>query len=67
MKKLIPIYVLLLAIFVVFTIQLRETQALRAELTRIGKQQLRATDGPYPPGAGIPVFITNQPIEVSSR
>lgn len=51
MKKMIPVYVLLLAILGVFIFQLRETQALRAELTRIGKQQLQATPGgPYPPG-----------------
>jgi hypothetical protein len=43
MKKMIPVYELLLAILGVFIFQLRETQALRAELTRIGKQQLRAT------------------------
>jgi len=73
MKKTIPIplYLLLLAILVVFVLQLRETKALKAELKAqlagIRSEQLKQpADGrPLPPGAGVPVFVTNYPLEVS--
>jgi hypothetical protein len=69
MKKMIPIYVLLLAILGAFVFQLRETQALRAELVGIRKEQLKRAprDGPFPPGAGTPVFVTNEPLKVSGE
>lgn len=69
MKKMIPIYFLLIAILGVFVFQLRETQALREELAGIRKEQVRrpASGGPVPPGAGLPVYITNEPLKVSSE
>jgi len=69
MKKLIPIYVLLVAILGVFIFQLRETQAMKAELAGIRKEQVRRPTGggPLPPGAGLPVYVTNEPLKVSSE
>jgi hypothetical protein len=67
MKKTIPIYILLLAILGLFGLQLRETRALREELTGIRKEQLKQPTGGriLPVGAGIPVFVTNRPLPVS--
>lgn len=65
MKNPIPLYVLLGAILALFVIQLRETRALKAELVGIRKEQLRQPPArPLPPYAGIPVFITNEPLTV---
>ena len=73
MKKTIPlpIYLLLLAILVVFIMQLRETKALKAELKAelagIRREQLQqpVAGPPLPAGAGVPVFVTNYPLNVS--
>ena len=66
MKNPIPLYVLLGAILALFVIQLHETRALKAELVGIRKEQLRQPPDarPLPPYAGIPVFITNEPLTV---
>jgi len=68
MKKMIPIYVLLLAILGAFVFQLRETQALRAELAGIRKEQVKGptAGGPWA-GRGLPVYVTNEPLKVSSE
>lgn len=68
MKKMIPIYVLLLAILGAFVFQLRETRALRTELAGIRKEQLKKSSGPpFAPFAGIPVYVTNEPLYVSMK
>lgn len=66
MKNPIPLYVLLGAILALFMIQLLETRALKAELVAIRKEQLKQPPAgrPLPPYAGIPVFITNEPLAV---
>ncbi len=65
MKKLIPAYVLLTAILVVFVLELREMRAMRSEL----QLQLRPLSQrrPFPPGAGIPVFVTNERLQVKNE
>lgn len=69
MKKMIPVYVLLLAILCVFVFELRELKAMRTELAGIRKEQVKRPTygGPVPPGAGLPVFVTNEPLEVKQR
>ena len=65
MKKMVPIYLLQLAIFVALVMVLGELRALRtmsAELTGI-KQQMAAPQGMRPAraGGGIPVYVTDGP------
>jgi hypothetical protein len=75
MKKTIPIpiYILLLAILFVFVLQWREARALRvelkAELVGIRNEQLKQPFGgpPLPPGAGIPVYVTNPTLDVAIK
>jgi hypothetical protein len=53
MKKMIPVYVLLLAIRGVFAFELRELRAMRNELAGIRKEQVKGPThgGPVPPRA----------------
>ncbi len=68
MKKVIPIYVLLTAILVVFVLELREIRAMRSELNSMRDVSLRRLNQRYPfaPGTGIPVFVTNEPLQVQN-
>lgn len=50
-KKMIPVYVLLLAILCVFVFELREFKGMRTELAGIRREQLKDPHG-GPPGPG---------------
>ncbi len=65
MKKLIPVYALLTTLLVVFVLELRETRAMRSEL-QLELRQL-SQRRPFPPGAGIPVFVTNEPLQIKNE
>lgn len=67
MKKMIPVYILLLAILGVFIFELRELKAMRVELVGIRREQVkRYSGGPIGMGGGQPVFVTNEPLEVKT-